>query len=678
MADVRDILINLLGRETVSGAAKRAADGVGKLGDGMQATARDADRLDREIEAAEVALKGLAAQFARTDDAAGRMDISRTMRKQQTELRRLVRNRDIVNDAVRQGEEAGRGFAVSMVARIGPILAHAPLGPAGAAIGGVLAASIVPALGAAVGGAVLGGTAGVGVLGGLVLAGKDSRVQAAGKALGRSALGSLEDSAARFVEPALRGIGIVSDAWTSITGDVDGAFQAASRYVEPLARGVAGMARELGPALRDGIEAAGPAIREISDGLPRLGRALGDLFDTFADNADEGASALRFLFQLMETGIHTVGGLVDVLGWVYRRTLDIGEASAAMADTLWGWLPGAGPKIDEGRKRITELKDALEDTGEAGQAGGERIAGGLRKVENAAGDATAEVKTFAQALDESLNRVYASEEANIRMASALRRLTEAAKDGKGAGIDPHTEAGERNRRALLDAARAANDNAAAIRETTGNHQRAADVVEQARADFLRAADAMGVERREANTLATQLFRIPDINRTVSVDAGGARTAVAAYKRWLASVNLDKTSTVRQRIIAERHTARGGVREFSAGGYVRGAGAKGVDSVPAVLAPGEGVLTSQEVDSIGGAAGLERLRAAIRRETGGRAAPSALPAMAGSPSASGSFTIRVEAGAGGGSMERTFTDMFLGLIRTGALRLVADQGRIRPA
>lgn len=675
MADVRDILINLLGRETVSGAAKRAADGVGKLGDGMQATARDADRLDREIEQTEVALKGLAAQFARTDDVAQRIDLTKTMRKQQTELRRLVRNRDIINDAVRQGEEAGRGFAVSMVARIGPILAHAPLGPAGAAIGGVLAASVVPALGAAVGGAVLGGTAGVGVLGGLVLASKDSRVQAAGKALGRSVLGSLE--AGQFVEPAVRGIEIISDAWTSITGDVDGAFRAASRHVEPLARGVAGLARELGPALRDGIEAAGPAIREISDGLPRLGRALGDLFGTFADNADEGASALRFLFQMMETGVYTVGGLVDALGWVYRRTLDIGAAGAAMADTLWGWLPGAGPKITEGRKRITELKDALEDTGEAGQAGGEQVAGGLRKVEDAAGDATAEVKSFAQALDESLGRVYASEEANIRMASALRRLTEAAKDGKGAGIDPHTEAGERNRRALLDAARAANDNAAAIRETTGDHQRAAAIVEQARADFLRAADAMGVESREAHALATQLFRIPNVDRTVSVDASGARTAVAAYKRWLASVNLDKTSTVRQRIIAERHTTRGGVREFSAGGYVRGAGAKGVDSVPAVLAPGEGVLTSQEVDKVGGAAGLERLRAAIRGDTGSRSAPSAPPATVGSSPASGGLTIRVEAGAGA-PMERAFADMFLGLIRTGALRLAVDQGRIRPA
>lgn len=44
---------------------------------------------------------------------------------------------------------------------------------------------------------------------------------------------------------------------------------------------------------------------------------------------------------------------------------------------------------------------------------------------------------------------------------------------------------------------------------------------------------------------------------------------------------------------------------------------------------------------------------------------------------GSLTIRVEAGAGG-SMERAFADMVLGLIRTGVIRLVAEQGRVRPA
>lgn len=46
-------------------------------------------------------------------------------------------------------------------------------------------------------------------------------------------------------------------------------------------------------------------------------------------------------------------------------------------------------------------------------------------------------------------------------------------------------------------------------------------------------------------------------------------------------------------------------------------------------------------------------------------------------AGGSLTIRVEAGAGA-PMERAFADMFLGLIRTGVIRLVADQGRVRPA
>lgn len=625
MADVRDILINLIGRETVSPAADKAERGLGKLGDRMDATADDANRLDREIEHAEAGLRDLAVQFARTQDAAERLDLSKSMRKQQTEIRRLVRSRDLLPDFGRFGEAAAERAGVSFVAKLGPLLTRIPLGPWGAAIGGVLGAAIVPALGAAVGGAVLGGAAGVGVVGGLVLAAKDSRVQAAAQQLGQTVMGDLEDSASRFVTPTIAGLDEIRSAWGDISDDIDGSFRAASRYVQPLARGVAGLARELGPGLREGIEAAGPVIREVSDGLPRLGRAVGDLFRTFADNADEGASALRFFFQLIETGIHTVGGLVDALSWVYRQTLEIGEAGAAMADTLWGWLPGAGDKIKEGRARIAELKAALEGTGEAGQTGGERAAGGIRKVGEAAEVATPPVKTFGEFLDESIGRAFESEEAAIRQAEAFDRLKTAAKEGADKGINPNTEAGRNNRRALLEAAAAANANAASILEVTGNHELASEATEQGRRDFLKAAAAMGVEKGEAIALANKLFGIPKkVDTKANVDTKAALAKLQTYNQWLSTVDRDVYNRVITTTVTRR-SARGGHQEFSRGGFVDGPGPKGVDSVAAVLAPGEGVLTAREIDQLGGKAGFEQLRAAIR---GGGSRPAAVGSYAG--------------------------------------------------
>jgi hypothetical protein len=54
-----------------------------------------------------------------------------------------------------------------------------------------------------------------------------------------------------------------------------------------------------------------------------------------------------------------------------------------------------------------------------------------------------------------------------------------------------------------------------------------------------------------------------------------------------------------------------VQAHAAGGAIYGKGAKGVDSVPAILAPGEHVLTADEVDRMGGQAGVYAMRAAIK-------------------------------------------------------------------
>lgn len=622
----RDILINLLGRETISGAADKADRGLGKLDDRMKATAADAKKLDAEIDKAEQGLKDLAVQYARTGDAAERIDLSKAMRRQQSELRKLVKARDLLPEFDAMGREVGDKFGAGFVGRMGPV---------GAAVGAALAVGILPPLAAALGGATL--SAGVvgAVAGGVALAARDSRVQAAGKELGNAVLADLENTVgARFVDPTLDGIRIIRQGWQDIRGDVDGIAQAASRFVEPLSRGLVGLFREFAPGLRRGLEQAGPVVRELELGLTRIGRSLGDLFDTLGDNADEGAAGLRWLFLAFDEGIGFVGGAIDVLGDFYRLLLDVSSTAGELADKTWGWIPGLGDLIDDNNAKLREQRQALEEGGDAGSEAGDKAAGGFRRAGAAADESAAKVTTWADMVSESVNRALTAENAANRQAEAFRRLGEAARDGAGEGIDRSTEAGLRNRQALVSAAEAANANAAAVREVTGNHELAAAVTEQARKDFLNAADAMGAERGEAKALANQLFGIPNVKRDVDVDTKGARSQVVAYREWLRSVNLDKTSTITQRIVAEQGTARGGVREFSAGGPVTGPGPKGVDSVKAMLAPGEHVLTAAEVDRAGGHAGVQRLRAMLR--AGGPVAPATVggpPAAGGPPSIS---------------------------------------------
>ncbi|MEU5549197.1 hypothetical protein ABZ738_05460 [Micromonospora sp. NPDC047793] len=639
---VRDILINLLGRETVSPAfdkAGRAADRfsdklddtadsakglgdetdkandrLGKLDPRLRDAAEGARKLDVEIDKAQKSLKDLAIQFGNTDDAAQRVDLAKAMRAQQAELRRLTRSRGLLDGLVeeaeragdRSGESAGRRFVRNFREQIGgPELVRAGVGA-----GGLVATGLVAGLLAGAGGVVLGAGVAAAVAGGVVVAARDSRVQAAGKELGSSVLTDLENTVgARLVEPTLGGIREIRQGWQAMRGDVDGLAREAARFVEPISRGLVGLVREFVPGLREGVAKAGPVVAELERGLVGLGKTLGDLFRNI--DPEEAAAGLRFLFGVIDVGVTIVGDLIAGFGSLYLTLLDVRVAAAETGETLLGWAPLLGDEIKETAERWRQSRDELRATGDAGSEAGDKIAGGFRRAGDAADESARKVQSWYDLVGESVSRVVESEQASMRMADAFRQLGQAAREDAGKGIDESTEAGSRNRAALIEAATAANANAAAIRKTSGDHQAAAEVTRQARAEFLRAAEAMGAERSEAVALANSLFRIPNVERKIRVDTDAARSQVADYRRWLASQNLNKTSTITVRRVAEERTARGGNREFSRGGYVDGVGAKGVDSEWAKVAPGEGILTAGEVDQLGGRAGFDRLRQVIR-------------------------------------------------------------------
>ena len=651
MADKRDILIRLLGEETVAKMADRAGDGLDRFGKSLDATEKDAKDLDRQIGETEGNLKALAVAFARTSDAADRVDITKAIRRQQTELRKLTKAKDLLPDFGDEGSKSALSFAAGF-AKQAPTALRGALGSGpGAIIGGLVAVGLVPTLSAAVAGAVVGGVGLGGVVGGIKLAAKDSRVQAAGKELGDAVMGDLDESASRFVSPTIAGIGIIRSAWTDVADDVDGVFAATARYVEPLARGVGDFVRKVMPGIREAAEAAGPIIREIGQGLPRLGAALGDVMSDFADDADEGASAVRWLFMLFEGGIRVVGGTVHAFAQLYRTVLDVDEVALDLADHLWGWIPGMGGKIDEGKRKIAELKGALDKGGEAGGAAGDKIAGGLLKVGDAADTSAQKIQTWADFVEESTDRALASENANLRLEQAFIDASSAAKENAGAGIK-NTEAGIRNRQALLGIAEAAKAASADILKNTGSHDLASKATAEARTRFLATAKAMGVEKGEAIALADKLFGIPkDVKSKITVTANtqpaidNAKSIVARINAMHARISVSARGTTSYG--GSAHTGEGYGPGIAKGGPITGPGPKGVDSVPVVLAPGEHVLTAAEVDAAGGHGAIERMRAMLRGGGGGTAAVAA--AMGGRPGGAGvvnqySITVNVPATA----------------------------------
>lgn len=212
-----------------------------------------------------------------------------------------------------------------------------------AAVGGVVAAAVAtaaPLLGAGLAGAVIGASAGVGIVGGIMLAARDSRIQAASSALGQRIMATLNQQGGVFVRPLLAAIGQVSDRFAQLSPTIGRGLAAAARYVEPLVDAFLDAGEAVTTGLVAAIERGGPVIQAIGDGVRGMGQTIGAVFALLSTQSENSASALRVLFGIIEGAIQIVGQFVYTLSaaWGQIRTLGglIGDDGAGTQDLAEG------------------------------------------------------------------------------------------------------------------------------------------------------------------------------------------------------------------------------------------------------------------------------------------------------------------------------------------------------
>lgn len=599
MADKRDIIVNLLGKETVSAAAGKAGKGLDKLGDSFDSTADDAKRLDGEIGGVEQSLKTLAMQYARTSDAAERTDISKAMRKQHAELRKLTSARNFLGD----GDEAASGFGASIVTKLGPILARAPLSPPLLAAAGAAA----PGIAGIIAGAVVGGVGIGGVVGGMAIASKHADVQKAGTQLGDTLKTVLQRSAISFVPATVGALGDVRSEILSMEDDFEHVFASASRYVKPLTAGVTGFAKNLMPGVKDAVDQAGPIIDEVSSWGPRLGTTLSNIFSDFSDNAAEGSRALGTFFTVADYGLKTVGflgnALTETYGFIDRGTAMLTGNTAAMA------------------------KYAAEEI--RAREGGDDFAAGLENLLNKLGGYGEKVETAAQK--------------NERLLASFNGLTNAAASSRAAtmdfeaGLDELTASVQRNGTTMDVGSAKGRANRQVIEGLIGAADRAGQAAENralAEGASAEVAAAAGAKMR-----STYIRDLEAAARKANLSKSAVAAMVAEIKR---------ADGLRARMIVEtifKQTGKpgtefGGIggqhyKGYASGGPINLRGPKGVDSGLIAAAPGEHMLTADEVDAAGGHSAIKQWRESLLRPRGG--------SSGGAPAAGG---------GGGGGVHRT--------------------------
>lgn len=614
--DKREILVSLLGEETVSKMADRAGGGLDRFGKSLDATEKDAQDLDQQIADVEGSLKQLGVAFARTSDAADRIDISRAIRKQQAELRKLTKAKDWLPDFSKFGDEAASGFGASFVARIGPILTSVPVSGPGAAVGAALVAAIGPTLAAGLAGAVVGGAAGLGIVGGVVIATRDPRVQAAGQDLGAFILGDLEKRASSFTPAVLDGIDDIRAGWVKMGPDLTRVFSS-SRLVQPLVAGLVSGGQRLVGGIADAVDAADPVVASFAGLLDGVGDAAGQAFSTLADDADEGASAIDDLTTATRNFIGATAGILHgaatVKGWADQVDIAIDKGRHWTEDWMssGGVLEGFGIQLDltadgfrAGTAEAEAYRAATEGTATAADFA-TLAAAGMTNAQIAAADAsgtfrakteevngalgangesyrntTQSIEAFNTRLAEAfelqnqgITANLSAEQANLRLEEAIDKATAAGKANND-GISVNTEKGRANREALLGIAGAAATAAEKIHATTGSTELASQATERGRAKFLEAANAMGVEKGEAERLAAQLFGIPSVNPKVKVTTTQTPIDLKTLAGRIAAIKSKKVViTVHNNIVTTRSEGRNvgigdGVGGRASGGPVK--------------------------------------------------------------------------------------------------------------
>lgn len=469
MASQRDILVNLLGKETVSPAAGKAGRAIDDLGDEMRDTAKDAEKLDGEIDDLKKSLAGLAAAYAAAGSAADRAAIVKSIRVDERQLREKSKIAKILSDT---GGDAAAGFSAQFVGRVGPLLARAPLSPP---IIGAIAAG-APVIASTVAGAVTAGVGLAAVGAGLKIAFSDPSVKAAGAGLQAQVGDQLKDSAKPFVPATLNAIGIVRKEFRSIKPVLDDVFADSALYVAPLTRGLGGFARELAPGIRDAVRNAEPLIDMLEDHIPRAGAAVSSVLTDLSSVSKESANTISAILTATEASVAGVGKGIEVLSTLNKYV-------------------GSGP--------LKTFGDLVKDNDD----GTENWNQDLGKLNNTLGefrgkayDAAAAGRDFATAMDQVHDNNLTAAEAVLSLKEALAEQKDVVDKKKG------TNAAEE--RWLIELARRSNDASAALDAQGRSAAESAAHHRQLRQDFINAAIAAGKTAAQAARLADQYLNVP--------------------------------------------------------------------------------------------------------------------------------------------------------------------------
>ncbi len=446
--------LDIIARDNASRTLDKVAGSTDKATDSLKDMGEEAKSTDSEIARLQASLAKLREEIDKAPDDKSLIKAYNADRRALSFLEKVKADAAKAAGIGKEiGEELGEQTGKGITRGLGDALAALPAQVKGAGIvaGVGLGALMAPFIGAAVGGAVLGGVGGAGIIGGIAAASQDQRVKDAGERLAGSLSEAFGRAAEPMVEPLLSAIGTLEGAGAAFASSMRQNFAGVAPVLKPLAEGVAGFSREIGPGLAKAFEASKPVLRVLANELPKLGDAIGDALGAISEGGDGGALALAALFDVVGDGIRSVGSMIGMLGLAYEWIVRTGAAAGDAADAFleWGALAPMLIPFAEYLSGVGEDADSLLNRLDAGKDTTRDFAGGLGSITTAAEDAAAAARNLDDAFNELFNKELGLKEATLQYKQGIRELREELVDGERT-INDNTEAGQENLRAIND------------------------------------------------------------------------------------------------------------------------------------------------------------------------------------------------------------------------------------
>lgn len=216
------------------------------------------------------------------------------------------------------------------------------------------------------------------------------------------------------------------------------------------------------------------------------------------------------------------------------------------------WVAGGGD--------VKRLKDTTNDYNGAladQKFEAKMLAESMGLFGQAAQDAQAKLTAQKAAADGLRQSIEALNDANrsalggmIGFEASIDGAAKAAKDNAGAlnmvngVLDVNSPKAQAAATALNDLAAKTKDAALSSREATGSWEGALGVYDRGRSSLIKYAQAMGLSKTEAKTLANQILQIPDKKMQLKMDAEDARAGLRAFNAAVKKVPGSKSVTLK--------------------------------------------------------------------------------------------------------------------------------------